>query len=152
MLNDSLTSLISQASQMAESAAQNGNAVNGAGDGASLLSMVSDSTGDSSAVPSASEGAAVTVPTNGALGLTLQIPVDDQADQALSEDEGMPEPDTPRIDKGKQRAEPEPEVHEPVLSPSFRISASDDEDEDGPKVFVTEEPDPMLSGPSPTDM
>lgn len=35
-------------------------------------------------------------------------------------------PTTPRIDKGKARAEPEPEKHEPVLSPtsSFLISAS----------------------------
>lgn len=50
-------------------------------------------------------------------------------------------PTTPRIDKGKQKAEPEPEKLEPVLSPkTFRINESEDEDEDGmryPAVDVT---------------
>jgi protein phosphatase 1 regulatory subunit 37 len=41
-------------------------------------------------------------------------------------------PTTPRIDKGKQRAEPEPEREEMVLSPkTFQISESESEDEDG---------------------
>ncbi|EMD36293.1 hypothetical protein CERSUDRAFT_95631 [Gelatoporia subvermispora B] len=38
------------------------------------------------------------------------------------------EPLTPRIDKGKGRAEPEPEEPEKVLSPTFLITESDDED------------------------
>ena len=41
-------------------------------------------------------------------------------------------PTTPRIDKGKQRAEPEPEREEMVLSPkTFQIHESESEDEDG---------------------
>lgn len=40
-------------------------------------------------------------------------------------------PTTPRIDKGKGRAEPEPEEPEKVLSPTFLITESDDEYEDG---------------------
>jgi len=41
-------------------------------------------------------------------------------------------PTTPRIDKGKQRAEPEPEQEEMVLSPkTFQINESESEDEDG---------------------
>ncbi|OCH84554.1 RNI-like protein [Obba rivulosa] len=38
------------------------------------------------------------------------------------------EPLTPRVDKGKGRAEPEPEEPEKVLSPTFLITESDDED------------------------
>jgi len=37
---------------------------------------------------------------------------------------------TPRVDKGKGRAEPEPEEPEKVLSPTFRITESEEEDED----------------------
>lgn len=41
-------------------------------------------------------------------------------------------PTTPKVDKGKRKAEPEPEKLEPVLSPTtFRISESESEDEDG---------------------
>lgn len=41
-------------------------------------------------------------------------------------------PTTPRIDKGKQRAEPEPEQEEMVLSPkTFQVNESESEDEDG---------------------
>ncbi|PFH46913.1 hypothetical protein AMATHDRAFT_50684 [Amanita thiersii Skay4041] len=56
-------------------------------------------------------------------------------------------PTTPRIDKGKGRAEPEPEVPENVLSPTFLITES--EDEDGEVQYIANEE--MQSGPSPTD-
>lgn len=65
------------------------------------------------------------------------------------EDEG-PDPATPKIDKGKGKAEPEPEQLEKVLSPSFLISASDDEDEEGIKGRFVSEPEDLQS-PSPND-
>ncbi|KAF8885399.1 hypothetical protein CPB84DRAFT_1816838 [Gymnopilus junonius] len=50
---------------------------------------------------------------------------------SLEEDDSMT-PTTPKIDKGKQKADPEPEQPEIVLSPkTFRINESEDEDEDG---------------------
>ncbi|PPQ96897.1 hypothetical protein CVT26_005882 [Gymnopilus dilepis] len=61
--------------------------------------------------------------------------VDSSADtsstSSLDEDDATT-PTTPKIDKGKQKADPEPEQPEIVLSPkTFRINESDDEDEDG---------------------
>ncbi|TCD69570.1 hypothetical protein EIP91_006992 [Steccherinum ochraceum] len=61
------------------------------------------------------------------------------------------EPVTPRLDKGKGRAEPEPEHPEPVLSPTimspaFMISESDDE-EGGNRLILDEH----LGSVSPTD-
>lgn len=38
------------------------------------------------------------------------------------------EPTTPRVDKGKARAEPEPEVHEKVLSPTIALESEDEEE------------------------
>ena len=56
---------------------------------------------------------------------------------------------TPRIDKGKARAEPEPEVPEPVLSSPFLISESDDEEAEGEShLAVPEEAQDVVS---PTD-
>ncbi|THH03300.1 hypothetical protein EW145_g6365 [Phellinidium pouzarii] len=57
-------------------------------------------------------------------------------------------PGTPRIDKGKGRAEPEPVVHEKVLSPSFVLTDSDSEDEGRKAVFVSEPEE----GPLPIDL
>ena len=37
---------------------------------------------------------------------------------------------TPRIDKGKGKAEPDPEVHEKILSPNFVLLGSDDEEDE----------------------
>ena len=50
------------------------------------------------------------------------------------DDSEVEEPITPRIDKGKQRAEPEPEQPEKVLSPTFLISESDEEDGEGQRL------------------
>lgn len=60
-------------------------------------------------------------------------------------DEEDDTPTTPRIDKGKGRAKPEPEVPEKVLSPTFLITESESEDEEA--HYVTE----VEAGPSPTD-
>ncbi|KZT25850.1 RNI-like protein [Neolentinus lepideus HHB14362 ss-1] len=58
---------------------------------------------------------------------------------------------TPKIDKGKGRAEPEPEEPEKILSPTkFLISESDDEDEDGEKYHDATEAQEFVA-PSPTD-
>ncbi|KAF8635270.1 hypothetical protein AX15_000493 [Amanita polypyramis BW_CC] len=57
-------------------------------------------------------------------------------------------PTTPRIDKGKARAEPEPEVPEKVLSPTFLIAESEDEEDETRYVVADEEVD---AGPSSTD-
>ena len=67
------------------------------------------------------------------------IRVDGTGDDDL--DDG--EPITPRVDKGKGRAEPEPERPEKVLSPTFLIS---EEDEEG---LVVEPTDDAVS---PTEM
>lgn len=54
------------------------------------------------------------------------------------EEGGATTPTTPRIDKGKQRAEPEPE-QELVLSPkTFQINESESEDEDGVRYHAEE--------------
>ncbi|PPQ80139.1 hypothetical protein CVT25_001438 [Psilocybe cyanescens] len=56
---------------------------------------------------------------------------DSSSTSSLYEDDSRT-PTTPKIDKGKRKAEPEPEKLEPVLSPKpFRISESESEDEDG---------------------
>ena len=54
-------------------------------------------------------------------------------EENLSDDD---EPITPRVDKGKGRADPEPEPIESVLSPTFLISESDDEDGEGPPMVA----------------
>ncbi|PCH38969.1 RNI-like protein [Wolfiporia cocos MD-104 SS10] len=62
-------------------------------------------------------------------------------------EESDDEPVTPRVDKGKGRAEPEPEEPEKVLSPTFLITESDDEDGDGQELLA-ETADGLVS---PTD-
>ncbi|KAJ3516030.1 hypothetical protein NMY22_g14302 [Coprinellus aureogranulatus] len=60
-------------------------------------------------------------------------------------------PTTPKIDKGKRRADPEPEEIEKVLSPAFLISeTSEDEDEDQGYGTPPEEGE-VPGQPSPTD-
>ncbi|TFK65923.1 RNI-like protein [Pluteus cervinus] len=55
-------------------------------------------------------------------------------------------PTTPRVDKGKARAEPEPEVLEKVLSPTFMITEEEsDEDGDGEPYIPVEEVEGALS-------
>ncbi|KAH9950799.1 RNI-like protein [Amylocystis lapponica] len=61
----------------------------------------------------------------------------------VPEEEVDEEPLTPRVDKGKGRAIPEPEEHEKVLSPTFLISESDDEDGEGQLLAI--QTDVMLS-------
>lgn len=66
------------------------------------------------------------------------------------EERGDDTPTTPRVDKGKAKAEPPPEEPEKVLSPTFMLtesSSSEDEDEDARFVMAEED----LEGPaSPT--
>lgn len=68
-------------------------------------------------------------------GLRLHIPTDissaSEPYDTESESEAL---ETPRIDKGKGRAAPEPEVIEKVLSPNFVLSSSDDEDDEEKKA------------------
>lgn len=49
---------------------------------------------------------------------------------------------TPRIDKGKARAEPEPEEPEKVLSPTFMITADEDEEDEERSFNPAEEGEP----------
>lgn len=76
-------------------------------------------------------------------------------DVGAGTNEGTTEPsdrdgeNTPRVDKGKGRAEPQPEEHEKVLSPTFMISESEDEDEN--RYLDVEEGDEVLQATSPTD-
>ncbi|KLO15169.1 RNI-like protein [Schizopora paradoxa] len=91
-------------------------------------------------------------------GLMLHIPNNTMPRPSIvtpdEEDEEtiVQSPETPRIDKGKGRAAPEPEIHEKVLSPSFLISDEEDEDGNPRPAFVSNEPDEMVVGPSPTDL
>ncbi|TFY52667.1 hypothetical protein EVJ58_g9883, partial [Rhodofomes roseus] len=63
----------------------------------------------------------------------------------LSEDSDD-EPITPRVDKGKGRAEPEPVEPEKVLSPpAFHLGDSDDEDAHLGDELIAAEPDGMVS-------
>ncbi|KAJ8463748.1 hypothetical protein ONZ51_g10047 [Trametes cubensis] len=64
------------------------------------------------------------------------------------EDDEDDEPITPRVDKGKGRAEPEPEPVESILSPTFLITESDEEDGDVPAI----PPEAAESLVSPTDL
>ncbi|TFK36219.1 hypothetical protein BDQ12DRAFT_687045 [Crucibulum laeve] len=65
------------------------------------------------------------------------------------EDDEEHTPTTPRADKGKQRAEPEPEEPEKVLSPTFLITESESDDEDGSRFLVP--PEEMEDVASPTN-
>ncbi|KAJ6476681.1 hypothetical protein C8R47DRAFT_1178834 [Mycena vitilis] len=56
-------------------------------------------------------------------------PPDDAANGHAGEEDHSPT--TPRIDKGKARAVPEPEEPEKVLSPTLMLSHDEEEDEDG---------------------
>ncbi|KAH7915505.1 hypothetical protein BJ138DRAFT_1187914 [Hygrophoropsis aurantiaca] len=74
--------------------------------------------------------------------------VSQRGDDEIGHEEEVPM--TPRVDKGKARAEPEPEEPEKVLSPTFLID-SEDEDEDDHR-FLEEVGGPGEVGmPSPTD-
>lgn len=57
--------------------------------------------------------------------------VDNHESEVVATDFDDEEPATPRVDKGKGRARAEPEKPEKVLSPTFLITESDDEDGDG---------------------
>ena len=83
-------------------------------------------------------------------GLRLQIPGSQSIQADETEGDKEPEVETPKVDKGKGRAAPEPEVFEKVLSPSFVLSSSDDEDDsEGREMGDLEE---GITGPSPTDL
>ncbi|KAF8879272.1 hypothetical protein BD779DRAFT_1552376 [Infundibulicybe gibba] len=80
---------------------------------------------------------------------TIEIPTphgDSSPTEPLSLEEDAT-PTTPRIDKGKGKAEPEPEVLEKVLSPTFLITESEDEDEDGHR-YISEEPSEEVASPT----
>lgn len=152
-LNDSITTLLAGTLPATPSVVvQSVTLTNGKDDDDSAASLLSSTTTDSAV--DVGGGTVLDIKANG--GLKLQIPAShDHTAESDAESELEVEevsPGTPKIDKGKGRAEPEPEVHEPVLSPSFRISGSDDEDEEGKLPFVVDEPQDGLGGPSPTDL
>lgn len=73
--------------------------------------------------------------------------------QSIPNGEGLhenryPEPMTPKIDKGKGRAEPEPEEHEKVLSPTFMITEDEEDNEDVPGYPEEEGEEADLSSPT----
>ncbi|TFK18854.1 RNI-like protein [Coprinopsis marcescibilis] len=73
---------------------------------------------------------------------SLDVPVQE-------EDEFEESPSTPRVDKGKRRADPVPIRHEKILSPTFLITESESEDESRGGY---ETPPEIVEGmPSPTD-
>ena len=80
----------------------------------------------------------------------------DYADEVGPDEEESVAP-TPRIDKGKGRAEPEPEVPEKIISPPPRFivagMASDDEDHDHNGHVIVGEPEEidLLEGSITTD-
>lgn len=76
---------------------------------------------------------------NGGLGLRLVIPSSASITTAELEGDFDMGLETPRIDKGKGRAAPEPEVHEPVTSPNIILKGSDEEDGTGDEGEVGEE-------------
>ncbi|KAG2124709.1 hypothetical protein BD769DRAFT_1466747 [Suillus cothurnatus] len=90
-------------------------------------------------------------PLRHGLGLDIPSAVISSADRDalherpadLSEDDT---PLTPKVDKGKGRAEPEPEEPEKVLSPTFMITESEDEEEDDSRFLGAED---QISVPSP---
>ncbi|EJD08451.1 uncharacterized protein FOMMEDRAFT_101852 [Fomitiporia mediterranea MF3/22] len=87
-------------------------------------------------------------------GLRLHIPVErpSEADESESGTEPDEVLETPKVDKGKGRAAPEPEVFEKVLSPSFVLSSSDDEEDEQKKTEFEEDEVMGLDGPSPVDL
>lgn len=121
----------------------------------SLVKQLSDT--DTLSRKSSTSGSSVAT-ANG--GLMLHIPIDTSLsrqsiitfDEEDEEETAVESPETPRIDKGKRRAEPEPEIHEKVLSPGFLISDEEYEHGGHRPAFVTNEPDEMAVGPSPTDL
>lgn len=83
---------------------------------------------------------------------TITLAVEDEEDNDDEEETMLNTPETPRLDKGKGRAEPEPVVHEPVLSPNYLIGDEEDEDGTQRQGLITDEPDEATIGPSPTDL
>lgn len=82
---------------------------------------------------------------NGIAESASQVPA-----AARGDDEGGDTtPTTPRIDKGKGRAEPEEEEPEKVLSPSYELGEEDEEDEEGVEYTIPEEIAALM--PSPTE-
>lgn len=72
------------------------------------------------------------------------------ANGPVGEEEADDTPTTPRVDKGKAKAEPPPEEPEKVLSPTFMLTeSSEDEDEDEEGHFVLAE-EQLESPASPT--
>jgi protein phosphatase 1 regulatory subunit 37 len=118
VLNDALTSLLTQASPRPHLSLQ--------GLGFNLNQAMS-----SPIIMSGANGEMLGIGANG-----HALPVaEDRKDESEEFDEALL---TPRIDKGKGRAPPAPEVHEQVLSPeimspsfSFINRGDEDEDEDG---------------------
>lgn len=114
-----------------------------------LLALNDDLTGLlARSVPQTSKlkGLGVVIDTSIADSVTVSNghAIDAEDDTTIDEQE----PVTPRIDKGKAKAEPEPEVIEPVLSTPFLISESD---EDGDGETPPEVPDELEDIVSPTD-
>jgi protein phosphatase 1 regulatory subunit 37 len=86
-------------------------------------------------------------------GAALEEGVPNGNGQAMhgSAEEEDPEvsPNTPRIDKGKARAVPEPEQPQKVLSPTtFMIEESDEDDEDGSRFPVGDDIEVPMTSPT----
>lgn len=85
-------------------------------------------------VPSRPIGLGLVIPTTNGVGSVAvgTSPHDDPPAEKPTDEEEVEEIGTPRVDKGKGRAEP---VHEKVLSPTaaFLISEDDAEDGEGPR-------------------
>ncbi|KAI5119230.1 hypothetical protein M0805_002155 [Coniferiporia weirii] len=150
-LNESITNSLNGVNEASKKA---GSAPNGNGTHAASPSQTSTDDSHGSGPPSEAEDAQMTTQVaklDAKLnGLRLHIPMD--GEDELEDEVETEAPETPRVDKGKGRAEPEPVVHEKVLSPSFVLSDSDDEEEGRKAVFVSEPDEEGEDGPTPTDL
>lgn len=90
------------------------------------------------------------IPSPMSPGVRLEIGTESETDAEAEVDEAQ---STPRADKGKGRAPPEPIVHERVLTPNRVIEDSEDEDGEEKKEYFDAEADEEDSGAkSPTDL
>lgn len=85
--------------------------------------------------------------SNGVASPVNQAPMLDRD----NDESGDTTPTTPRIDKGKARAEPEEEEPEKVLSPSYDIGDVDEEDEEEEETGYTTPEEIAAIMPSPTE-
>ena len=136
LLNDSITWLMSQVEKAGQQSA-------------SSSAIASPKTPESSTpeTPDTEVKISDVVPLASAKlnGLKLHIPSAERAFADEEAPEGVMSPGTPKIDKGKGRAGPEPEILEKVLSPGFVIAGEEYEF----NRKVVDEPEEIPRGPSP---